>query len=161
MTESDLKARLMRDARANGICAQGYKEMCEYDRDKLIAYYLRTIDWSLEKGYPSLVVLREEFSNIEDKGVYIDKTFAGETFAEKQEYVLHNCKGVINVAMDYENAIIPMFYFANGCDIEIRCEQKNVSPIRVPLYVFGDNVVRAESNENCVFKIYKQEVEKK
>ena len=48
-----------------------------YDRDGLIEMYLRTIDWSLERNFPSLRLLRREFSDIEDKGVFVGKTFDG------------------------------------------------------------------------------------
>lgn len=161
MEKQEIKECLMEDARAKGICAEGYGQMRAYDRDELIDYYLRTIDWSLECGFPSMKVLRNEFSDIEERGVFVDIQFGGETLTGKQTYVFHHCKGVVNVAMDYENAVIPMLYFANGCNMEVRCEQKNDPAIRVPLYIFGRNKVKAEDNANAAFVRYKKEVVKR
>lgn len=156
MEDIQLKKQLMSDARAEGICADGFKEMRGYDRDKLIDMYLRTIDWSLERNFPSLEMLRREFSDIEDKGVFVDMQFEGQTLSGKQTYVFHNCKGVVNVAMDYENAVIPMLYFANGCNIEVRCEQKNEPAIVVPVYTVDDGrtTVKCVESNGCVFRRY-------
>lgn len=152
MNELQLKEELMSKARSGGICAEGYAQMRGYGRDELIGYYLECPDWCLERGFPSLETLRSEFSDIEDKGVYVGRTFNGETFSRKQVYVFHDCKGRINVAMDYDNAVIPMLYFANGCEMSICCDQENVPAIRVPIYrvdepgnnisAFGSNVCK-------------------
>lgn len=159
MENQDLKELLMTDARNGGICADGYKEMRGYNREELIDYYLRTIDWSLERNFPSLKIMRYEFSNIEDKGVFVDRTFHGETFDKLQIYVFHHCKGVINVAMDCDNAVIPMLYFANGCEMEVHCEQDNFgNPIKVPLYIFGRNTVIAKSDEHARFVRYRMKM---
>lgn len=138
----------MSDARCGGICAEGYGLMRGYDRDELIAYYLKCPDWCMERGFPSLDILRSEFSDCEDKGVYVGKTFDGEVFSDKQVYIFHDCKGTIKVAMDYDNAVIPMLYFANGCRMRVTCTQKEnlKSPIDVPLYIFGKNDIQARSN---------------
>lgn len=138
----------MSDARCGGICAEGYGLMRGYDRDELIAYYLKCPDWYMERGFPSLDILRSEFSDCEDKGVYVGKTFDGEVFSDKQVYIFHDCKGTIKVAMDYDNAVIPMLYFANGCRMRVTCTQKEnlKSPIDVPLYIFGKNDIQARSN---------------
>lgn len=143
MNNMQLKQELMNDARSGGICAEGYAQMRGYDRDGMIDYYLANPDWCLERGFPSLELLRHEFSDIEEKGVYVGKTFDGEVFSEKQTYIFHDCKGTIRVAMDYENAIIPMLYFANGCDITVNCEQENDPKIVVPVYATEDSEVRA------------------
>ena len=153
MNHMQLKERLMSDARCGGICAEGYGLMRGYDRDELIAYYLECPDWCMERGFPSLDILRSEFSDIEDKGVYVGKTFNGEVFSDKQVYIFHDCKGTIKVAMDYDNAVIPMLYFANGCDITVSCEQPNDPPIIVPIYYTEDsmNKVVAVASEGCKF----------
>ena len=147
-----MKETLMEDARRGGICAEGYGQMRGYDRDGLIGYYLECPDWCIERGFPSLRLLRREFSDIEDRGVFIGRTFNGEVFDKLQTYIFHNCKGIIRVAMDYGNAVIPMLYFANGCNIRVECEQKNDPAINVPLYIAEDCKVVGAKTDNCVFK---------
>lgn len=147
-----LKETLMEDARRGGICAEGYGKMRGYDRDKLIDYYLECPDWCMERDFPSLELLRREFSDIEDKGVFVGKTFDGEVFDKLQAYIFHDCKGAIKVAMDYEKAVIPMLYFANGCRMRVECEQKNDPAINVPLYIAGDCKVVGAKTDNCNFK---------
>lgn len=154
MKEFELKDVLMSDARDSGICKDGYSEMRGYDREALIEMYLRTLDWSLERDFPSIELLRREFADIEDKGVYVDKEFNGEIFSDKQAYVFHHCKGVINVAMNYEKAIIPMIYIANDCDIVVCCEQTNKPKIKTPVYIFGENEVFCENNDNAEYRVY-------
>ena len=152
MKEMQLKETLMEDARRGGICAPGYELMRGYDRDRLIDYYVQNPDWAMERGFPSLELLRREFSDIEDKGVIVSKTFDGEIFDKLQTYIFHDCKGTIRVAMDYDNAVIPMLYFANGCNIRVECEQKNEPAINVPLYIAEDCKVTGAKNDNCLFK---------
>lgn len=157
MNEIELKERLMEDARRGGICAEGYGKMRGYNRDKLIAFYLECPDWCIERGFPSLELLRLEFSDIEDRGVFVDKKFDGELFDKLQVYVFHNCRGIIKVAMDYDNAVIPMLYFANGCNIKIVCQQKNDPEILIPVYVVddGSNHIRCSRSEGCSFRRHK------
>lgn len=156
MEEAQLKSVLEESAKASGICAQGYKRIHDSGRESLVAYYLSCPDWCLERGYPSLDILRSDFKNCEDKGVYIDKQFDGEMFDELQVYVFHNCKGRIRVGWDIDNAIIPMLYFANGCDISIEGDGiSRLLPIRVPIYLFGEQNVRTKDDENTVFHVYK------
>lgn len=153
MNELQQKETLMSEARRGGICAEGYANMRGYDRDEMIDYYLANPDWCLERGFPSYGMLRREFSDIEDRGVFVDKTFDGETFGDKLVYVFHGCKGTIRVAMDYDNAVIPMLYFANGCNIRVECDQNNTPAIKVPLYVAeGKTCVTYANNENCTFR---------
>lgn len=147
-----LKETLMKDARRGGICATGYELMRGYDRDGLIDYYIQNPDWAMERGFPSLKLLRCEFSDIEDKGVFVGRTFNGEVFDKLQTYIFHNCKGTIKVAMDYDNAVIPMLYFANGCRMRVECEQKNDPAINVPLYIAEDCKVVGAKTDNCNFK---------
>lgn len=156
MTYTDLKQRLIAEAKAKGVCVDGYGMLKEGTRDEVIDFYLTNIDWCLERSFPSFEILHREFSNVEDKGVYISKVFDGETFDKHQVYVFHNCKGTINVAMDYDNAIIPMLYFANGCNIRVKCVQANAPKIIVPLYIASErhNCVVGEKGGGCEFKRY-------
>lgn len=147
-----MKETLMEDARRGGICAEGYGQMRGYDREGLIGYYLANPDWCMERGFPSLELLRREFSDIEDKGVFVGRTFDGEVFDKLQTYIFHDCKGTIKVAMDYAGAVIPMLYFANGCNIRVECEQKNDPAIAVPLYIAEDCNVVGAMTDNCNFK---------
>lgn len=152
MEETKLKELLMNDARRGGICVDGYELMRVYGRDKLIGLYIENPDWCMERSFPSLELLRREFSDIENKGVFVGRTFNGEVFDKLQTYIFHDCKGTIRVAMDYENAVIPMLYFANGCNIRVECEQKNDPAINVPLYIAEDCKVTGAKTDNCNFK---------
>lgn len=146
----------MESARRGGICAEGYGKMRGYDRDGLIGYYLENPDWCLERNFPTLSELREHFSDIEHKGVYIDKTFHGELLNDLQVYVFHNCKGEIKVGLNAEKAIIPMFYIANGCKLKV-VGVGNIKPLRpsiVPVYVFGKNSLKANNNIYVEFRRY-------
>lgn len=153
MKELQLKEMLLEEARRGGICADGFREMRTDSIGELVDYYVANPDWCMERGFPSLEILRSEFSDIEDKGVYVGKTFNGEVFSDKQVYIFHDCKGTIKVAMDYNKAIIPMLYFANGCNMTISCNQPNNPPTRVPLYVTdeGNNSIDYVIADNCEF----------
>lgn len=157
MEVMQLKETLMNDARRGGICAEGYAQMRAYDRDELIGFYVENPDWCMERNFPSLELLRREFSDIEDKGVFVGRIFNGEVFDKLQTYIFHNCKGTIRVAMDYDNAVIPMLYFANGCDMQVDCEQSNEPPIFVPLYVVKQrgNKVQSANSGGCKFITHK------
>lgn len=152
---------LMQNARKNGICEDGYNEMRQCKTiGELLEYYKETIDWSLELNYPTLQDIRDLFNveELAEHGIFIDRTFDGEVLSSHQSYVFHNCKGYVNVGMDYDNAVIPMLYFANGCEMYVRCQQRNVVSIKVPLYVFGENNVTATDSENATFTFYRKEV---
>ena len=156
------KEILLHEAKRKGMCVENFKALlkCE-DRERMVALYLKTIDWALECDYPSLNVLRDRFGDCEELGIYVGREFHGETFSRLQTYVFHNCSGVINVAMDYDECIIPMLYFANDCHISVGCEQRQPDfcpAIRVPLYIFGDNSITDSNNENVIFTKYEMEV---
>lgn len=120
-----------------------------------VALYKKTIDWALEKNYPPVNFIRNEFGDCEDQGVFIDKVFNGELLNEHQCYVFHNCRGHITVDIDIPLKIIPMLYFANGCNISVtRANTPHTLPIRVPLYIFGDNSITAENDDDVTFKKY-------
>lgn len=147
-----LKQKLMVDARTYGICLEGYETMRGRNISQLIDYYIQNPDWCLEREYPDLQTLATSFADIQDKGVYVNHTFNGETLNELQAYIFHNCKGNIRVRLNREKAIIPMLYFANNCDMIVQCDEN----ISVPLYIFGDNTI-ATDNSNA-FKIFKNKI---
>ena len=151
----ELKELLMKEAHKKGICIDGFRDMRKKDIDELVDYYIIHPNWCMQRNFPQLDTLTESFACYEGKGVFINREFNGEELSSLQTYVFHNCKGRVNVAMDYGNAVIPMLYFANGCDMTICCEQQNIHPIHVPLYIFGDNDINAIDSRNVIFTIYK------
>lgn len=152
------KEYLLRQARLESMCTENMDALrtCETKADA-VALYKKTIDWALEKNYPPVNFIRNEFGDCENLGVYIDRTFNGELLNEHQCYVFHNCKGHINVDINISLKIIPMFYFANGCDLSIsHADTPHTLPIRVPLYIFGENNISAEDNDDVTFKKYQR-----
>lgn len=160
MKYAELKEQLMSGARQGGICAEGYAKMRSKEREGMIAYYVENPDWCMERGFPSMEVLKAEFSDTEDYGVYVGKHFQGEVFGRKQAYIFHGCTGEIYVEMDYANALIPMLYFGNGCKIRVKCRQEanKKMPIRVPIYEFGKNDIQARDNAYAKYKRIKREM---
>jgi len=155
-----IKETLMEQARAKGICADGYGTMRVDDMDALVDYYIEHPDWCMERGFPTLAVLREHFSDIEDKGVFIGRHFHGETLNDRQAYIFHDCKGTIKVGLNVEKAIIPMLYLANGCRLhivgvgEVKPRKESERSV-VPVYTFGDNDVSAKDTRFVKFTRYK------
>lgn len=141
--------------------------MCKENRNALenveskaeaISLYKKTIDWALEEQYPMLSTLRSHFSDCEIYGIFIDKEFHGEILDAHQVYVFHNCRGTIRTGLNVERRIIPMLYFANGCDMEVKSSGRFPCPIRVPLYIFGDNRISREESEDLECRTYKFDV---
>ena len=154
------KDNLLRCGKLNSMCAENISALkeCESKSDA-IQLYKKTIDWALERGYPSLETLRSEFAECHDDGLFIDHTFNGETLNEHQVYIFHNCKGTIRVGLNSDKAIIPMLYFANGCEMKVEgINAVRVVPDIVPCYVFGGNSITAENDINAIFRIYREEV---
>ena len=154
MEEMQLKETLMEAARRAGICAEGYELMRSYDRNKLVDFYVQNPDWCLERDFPDIQTLSEKFSDCEDKGVFVGKTFHGELLNEHQAYIFHNCKGSIKVGLNIKKAIIPMLYLANGCRLRIVGVGQKVAPRNrpiVPVYSFGANDISARDNLFVVF----------
>ena len=114
------KDSLLRYGKLNSMCAENIDALkkCETKSDA-IQLYKKTIDWALERNYPNLELLRKEFSDCQNDGLYIDHTFNGETLNKHQVYVFHNCKGTIKVGLNNEKVIIPMLYFTNDCEMTI------------------------------------------
>ena len=156
----EIKEKLMADAKQNDICAEGYSHMRASDRNMLIEYYVANPDWCLERNFPQLEVLTEHFSDCEDKGVYVNKTFKGELLNDLQVYVFHHCKGTIKVGLNVEKAILPMLYIANGCRLRIvGVGQEGVSrPSGIPIYIFGKNDLSARNNRYVKFTKYSQDI---
>lgn len=146
-------------ARAKGICAEGYEEMRTADgRNGLVDYYVANPDWCLEREFPDLQTLEEEFADCEDKGVFVNKMFHGELLNDLQAYVFHNCRGTVKVGLNIDKAIIPMLYVANGCRIRFvgAGDAETRTPVHVPVYMFGKNDVSAHDNKYVKFIKHKQ-----
>lgn len=156
----ELKNLLIREARAKGLCNDGYKNMRECDIAALVKYYTIHPDWCMEREYPSFDMLKERFSNCEDMGVFVDKTFSGETFNERQAYIFHRCRGTVRVSLNINKAIIPMLYFGNECDITIEGVNvgENRMPTIIPLYIFGENIIATKEAPFVVFRQYDHEL---
>lgn len=153
----NLKDSLLNTAHAKGICSEGYKQMLESAGvDAMVDYYVANPDWCLERSFPDLQTLTEKFSDCEDKGVFVNKTFNGELLNDLQTYIFHNCKGTIKVGLNVDKAIIPMLYLANGCRLRILGVGDTVPkvPSEVPVYVFGKNDVSARNNKYVLFRMF-------
>ncbi len=152
-----MKDELVRVARERGICGEGYKRMLASDREGLVEYYIQNPDWCMERGFPDLQTLRSEFSDCEDKGVFVGKVFHGEELTERRVYIFHNCKGTIKTGLNLDSAVIPMLYVANGCRLRIVGTGVRM-PLRdrpmVPVHVFGKNDVSARDNAYVRFDRY-------
>lgn len=149
----NLSERLADIARKLNICNAGLASIKDSQtKDALVDYYLKNPDWCMERLFPSYPDLCEYFSDEETQaqGVFVGKTFKGEVFKSLPVYVFHNCRGLIYVEMDYENANLPLFYFGNECRMRIKCKQESglKTPLGVTLYSFGKNQIQAR---NCKF----------
>lgn len=159
--DNEWKKRLRREASARHMCEENRRALEEVtSKADAISLYKKTIDWALEEGYPSLAILREFFGDCELFGIYIDKHFEGEVLDEHQVYVFHNCTGTIQTGLNIEKQIIPMLYFANGCDMKIECAHRYSTDTSVPLYVFGDNKVSGEQSKDMHCVTYNHSVKR-
>lgn len=157
--EQSWKRQLRREASSHGMCKENRDALNAIEsKEEAIALYKKTIDWALEEDYPDLTTIRRDFSDCEDYGVFVDKCFEGQTLKEHQVYVFHNCSGHIRVGLNKEKRIIPMLYFANGCNMKLLPAGHQKLEVRVPLYIFGENKIQASPSENVVFRTYKFEV---
>lgn len=157
--DSQWKRQLRREASAHHMCAENRSALEVIDtKEQAIELYKKTIDWALEEGYPSLPVLRRDFSDCEDLGVYVDRHFSGEVLCDHRVYVFHNCTGTIRTGLNISKKIIPMLYFANGCDMDVKGIPNSSMQVRVPLYIFGVNRIGAEQSEDLLCKTYKFDV---
>lgn len=92
--------------------------------------YLKNPTWALSEDFLPLNVIRKVKTEAKQHGIYVDYNFENELINEKQVYILHSCKGKIRVKLNLEKKIIPIFYLAHGCDVEIEIE----GDIKVPIY---------------------------
>lgn len=161
MRDKEWKRVLRREASAHHMC-EDYRHALDESDSKVsaIGLYKRMIDWALEEGYPSLEVLREHFSDYKTAGIYIDEHFDGEVLDAQQVYVFHHCTGTIRTGLNLDKMIIPMLYFANGCDMKIESSNEWAfsAPVRVPLYLFGPNRVEAADTSKLKCVTYKHTV---
>lgn len=157
------KSYLQRLARIKGMCDdnRAYLSACETKTDA-IRLYKQTIDWALEENYPDFEFIKKEFSNSEQDGIFVNKTFNGEILNEHQVYVFHNCNGTIRVGINREKKIIPMLYFANGCKMVVDgIEDSRILADRVPLYIFGANEVNPINSDKLNARVYSHKVKGK
>lgn len=153
--DAQWKRQLRREASAHHMCAENRHALDGVDtKSDAIALYKKTIDWALEEGYPNLSTLRRDFSDCESYGIFIDKHFNNERLTDHQVYVFHNCTGTVRTGLNVKRRIIPMMYFANGCNMNVRGIAGSAMQVRVPLYVFGDNRVIGEQSDDILCKIY-------
>lgn len=150
--------QLRREASSHGMCKENRDALDSIEtKADAISLYKKTIDWALEEGYPNFGIIQRDFSDCAEYGVFVNRDFHGELFADEKVYIFHHCTGWIRTGLNVQKRIIPMMYFANGCNMTVKPNGRNVTPIRVPLYVFGENLVRAKDSEDVVFKTYKLE----
>lgn len=150
------KIEAQQDIDSHGVCDE-YSQLLHRSEseDKALALYKRGIDWCLEHDSPSLALLRKYKTVCELNGVYLDCVFNGDLLDDEMVYVFHNCKGTINIDLNVEKAIIPMLYFANGCEMTVkRLAESNIGKIEVPLYIFGANKITTENTDFVKFNIY-------
>lgn len=158
--DNELKKLLRRRASLYHMCEENRQALDAVEtKADAVRLYIKTIDWALEQGYPGLSVLRKYFSDCEEEGVFVGKHFTGETLIDKPVYVFHECSGTIRTGLNTAMRIIPMLYFADGCDMTVKPSDSKGLRTRVPLYVFGENSVSAKSDENAVFRFYNFTVE--
>lgn len=147
------KEYLLRMGRLDSMCLENIEALrsCQ-TKEEAISLYKKTADWALEKNYPSIEFIRKEFCGYESEGLFIDKVFHGALLNDHQCYVFHNCSGHIAVDINIEKRIIPMLYFANGCNLCVtRAESPQSLSIKVPLYIYGDNTITAKDTDNITF----------
>lgn len=154
--DADWKRQLRREASAHGMCRENRSALDSLEtKEEAVSLYKKTIDWALEEGYPNFGTIQRDFSDCEDLGIFVNKEFHGELLNDQQVYVFHHCTGRIRTGLNTKEKIIPMLYFANGCDMTLASGGDQSSEVRVPLYVFGRNLIKLDASGNVVFKTYK------
>lgn len=154
--DADWKRQLRREASAHGMCRENRSALDSLEtKEEAVSLYKKTIDWALEEGYPNFGTIQRDFSDCEDLGIFVNKEFHGELLNDQQVYVFHHCTGRIRTGLNTKKRIIPMLYFANNCDMSLASGGDTSSEVRVPLYVFGRNLVKLDASGNVVFKTYK------
>lgn len=152
MKENQWKSVVIADAINKGVCNEyaGLMQRSKYLTDFLYLYR-RGVDWSLENDCPSITLMRQfPEERLDLHGIFIDKHFDGDVLMDRDVYIFHNCTGTIKTSLNVQKKMIPMLYFANGCNMKIESasETPTQSPIRVPLYIFGDCHVTGERSKD-------------
>lgn len=143
--EQKWKNRALSDITAHKVCGE-YSELTSRAKTKVDALHLykRGIDWCLENDSPSVDLLRSYKEDCAYSGIFIDRHFDGELLIDQPVYVFHNCSGTIRVGLNVAKRIIPMLYFANGCNMTVVGDSP--TRVRVPLTVYGDSLIKAETD---------------
>lgn len=162
MISPEWKRSLRRRAGQHGMC-EDKRHALEQMRTTLdaVSLYIGSAEWALGENYPTLEEIRKNFTAKElgEYGIYIDREFNGERFYGKHKYIFHNCRGTIYTGLNKELKIVPMLYFANGCDMSIRSFQPSiVSPVRISLYVYGNCHIDGEVSKDLECVTYKRAV---
>lgn len=141
----------LRDIRSHKVCDE-YDGLLSRTMSKVdaLALYRRGIDWCIENNSPSLELLRNYREDCAFSGIFIDRHFNDELLNDNQVYVFHNCTGIIRTGLNLSKRIIPMMYFANMCDITVRCDGN--ADIVVPFYIFGKNNVITDGITAKIFR---------
>lgn len=160
---NNIKESLMQQARFKGICLDGYSQMRCDDIDALVDYYVENPDWCMERDFPTLDFLAEHFSDVSDKGVFVNRKFKGELLNDRQVYIFHNCRGNVKVGLNVDKAIIPMLYCANGCRMRFVgtgdfVPKRGSQRTHIPVYSFGENDISARSNKFVEFNRFKSDL---
>ena len=154
--DANWKRQLRREASAHGMCRENRFALDSVEtKEEAVSLYKKTIDWALEEGYPNFGTIQRDFSDCEDLGIFVNKELHGELLNDQQVYVFHHCFGRIRTGLNTKEKIIPMLYFANSCDMTLASGGDQSSEVRVPLYVFGRNLIKLDASGNVVFKTYK------
>ena len=157
--DNQWKRQLRKEASSHHMCEENRRDLSEVEtKEEAVALYKKTIDWALEEGYPDLETIRKHFSDCENVGIFVDRHFRNEVLNAEQVYVFHHCTGTIRTGLNLNKRTIPMLYFANGCDMDVRGIVGSAMQVRVPLYIFGENRIGAEQSDDLLCKTYKFDV---
>lgn len=156
----ELKKMLLEAAVLKGICDEGQRKIAASNREGLVKFYLTNPDWAIERNIPDLQTLAREFSDLDEKGIFVGRDFHGETFSDRLVYVFHNCRGTIKVGLNIKKGLAPMLYVANGCRLRIIGvgEDSQAAPMLIPLHIFGKNDISARNNRYVQFSIFKKKI---
>lgn len=137
------------DIRSHKVCDE-YDGLLARAKSKVdaLALYRRGIDWCLENDSPSIDLLRLYKQDCAFSGIFIDRHFDDELLNDNQVYIFHNCTGTIRTGLNVSKRIIPMLYFANGCDMTVKVD----ADVEVPLYIFGNNNVVPDGITAKIFR---------
>lgn len=125
------------------------KEWKQRGKSDLIEFYKTHSDWCMERNYPSLEFLKENFDteDIRKQGVYIDRR-VNEVLSD-QVYMFINCTGYCKVKFDPNKAIFPMIYVSLDSDMHFEIDGSDT-----PIQTYDNAVVTATAINGGKFKIY-------